>query len=285
MKVSPYDYYSHDEIKKIRSFTEDEINRMSYVKFISLIKEVNKPPGGLSYLLRLIRMMGISERSSVLDVGCNTGYVSFEVSHFTKCKVVGIDIDKDMIRTANKIKKFDSFKKRIVFKVADAKNLPFASNTFDFIIVGGSLAFIDDKLMALKEFLRVLKPWGLIGDLEFFYKRNPPKILLRKLKETLEIRIEPWNYNFWLKLYENAGFEIVYYEIMNLKMSKTYREIENYCRKIIERVPFKNGVKRVAFKKLLNYMTLFNENNKLLDGIMIIARKREYPEQIFLFSK
>jgi len=134
MKVSPYDYYSHDEIKKIRSFTEDEINRMSYVKFISLIKEVNKPPGGLSYLLRLIRMMGISERSSVLDVGCNTGYVSFELSHFTKCKVVGIDIDKDMIRTANKIKKFDSFKKRIVFKVADAKNLPFASNTFDFIM-------------------------------------------------------------------------------------------------------------------------------------------------------
>jgi hypothetical protein len=86
-------------------------------------------------------------------------------------------------------------------------------------------------------------------------------------------------------LYENNGFEIIWDKVLGLKMYRKRKEIEDYCKKMIERVPFKQNVKEVAFEKLLKYMEVFNENNKYLDCILIVARKRTYLSQVFLFYR
>jgi ubiquinone/menaquinone biosynthesis C-methylase UbiE len=108
----------------------------------------------------------------VLDVGCNTGYVSFEIARLAKCSVVGVDINKNMINAAKKMRKGDPLGYLIKFKVADVMRLPFQKETFNAVVSGGSTAFIDDKIKAIQEYKRVLKQWGFIGDINFFFCRK-----------------------------------------------------------------------------------------------------------------
>ncbi|MCR9256903.1 MAG: class I SAM-dependent methyltransferase [Alphaproteobacteria bacterium] len=49
------------------------------------------------------------------------------------------------------------------FQVADAESLPFPDNHFDRVTCRFGLMFVPDKLKALREALRVLKPGGRIG--------------------------------------------------------------------------------------------------------------------------
>ena len=268
------------------NISKEEIEKMEYVEFMAFIGEVNRPPGGISAVLEMVNLMNINENDLVLDIGCNTGYLTFEIAHLTNCKIIGIDINKNMIRQANRIKSKDSFSKKIYFKLMDARKLKFKDKSINKVVCGGSLAFIDKKEIALKEIYRVLKPWGLYGDLEFYYKNRPPKKLLNKISKILGTKIIDWDRNYWISLYENAGFEVIYHKDLGLHMYKKDREIRDYCEKMIGRLNIKDKIaKETALKKLYKYMKVFNENNKYLEGLLCICRKREYPDQVFLFYK
>ena len=96
--------------------------------------------------------------STLLDVACGTGLVSFEVAKKAK-NVYGIDIAPSMINEANK-----KIKERgidnIEFSVDDAYNLPFNSNMFDTVICNNALHNMKEPEKALSEVHRVLKHDG-----------------------------------------------------------------------------------------------------------------------------
>ena len=137
--ISPFDRFTEDEIRKIQRLTARDIEKMTYGEFVALIKEVNKPPGGVSALLELIRLMDINEEDVVLDVGSNTGYIAFELLHLTRAgKIYGLDILPEMVEAANKIKSLypPDLQKRIEFVVGDARKAPFPDNYFTKILIG-----------------------------------------------------------------------------------------------------------------------------------------------------
>jgi len=148
--------------------TPQKIKEISYVDLMAFLGEVNRPPGGKNSVRILVQNCFITKDSKVLDVGCNTGYVSFEIAHLAKCSVVGVDINGNMIKAAKKIKKKDPLGHLIKFRVADAMNLPFRKEVFDVVVSGGSTAFIEDKIRVIQEYKRVLKQWGFIADINFF---------------------------------------------------------------------------------------------------------------------
>src|SRR3989338_452160 len=101
----------------------------------------------------------ITKDASVLDVGCGNGRSIFDILPKTK-NVTGIDHDNKAVADAkNNFSKYSSIK---IIK-ADAAQLPFDSEEFDFVICMITFAnFADKKFKALEEMRRVLKDSGKI---------------------------------------------------------------------------------------------------------------------------
>ena len=256
---------------------------MNYVDLMAFLDEVNRPPGGKDSIRILIQNCFITKDSKVLDVGCNTGYVSFEIAHSVKCSVVGVDINENMIQVAKKIRMKDRFGHLIKFKVADAMNLPFLNETFDVVVSGGSTAFIEDKTKAVQEYKRVLKQWGFIADINFFYRTKPPVSLLKKLNSILDIEIEPWDINYWINLYEESDLEKYFIHVGHIK-PVSHQAVEKYCSTMAKEKQLSQSAELELKNRLLKIMSVFNENHRYLDYGIFIFRKRPYKEQISLFG-
>ena len=101
----------------------------------------------------------ITKDASVLEVGCGNGRSIFDILPKTK-NVTGIDHDNKAVADAkNNFSKYSSIK---IIK-ADAAQLPFDNEEFDFVICMITFAnFADKKFKALEEMRRVLKDSGKI---------------------------------------------------------------------------------------------------------------------------
>lgn len=96
----------------------------------------------------------------VLDVGCGIGLLDFLLSNK---KVVGVDIDFQSVREANKIRKKIKPKEDMThsFVVADLSFLPFR-DSFDVIACSEVLEHLSNDEKALKSMLFHLKQQGLM---------------------------------------------------------------------------------------------------------------------------
>lgn len=101
----------------------------------------------------------ISLDAKVLEVGCGNGRSVSDVLSKTK-NIVGVDHnDKAVADATNNFSKYSSIK---ILK-ADATQLPFNKEEFDFVICMTSFAnFADKKFKVLEEMKRVLKESGKI---------------------------------------------------------------------------------------------------------------------------
>lgn len=122
---------------------------------------------------------------SVLDIGCGGGLDSLVAAFMAGLlgKVIGIDISPEMIGRANNNLQKTSLKK-VSFQEFSGEALPFPDNSFDVVISNGVFNLIPDKLGALQEADRVLKPEGrlMIAD----------QILIGEPTKDHQTRIESW---------------------------------------------------------------------------------------------
>ena len=188
-----------------------------------------------------------------------------------------------MIETAREFQKPDPLGKLVEFKVADGMKLPFADGIFDVVFSGGSTAFIDDKERAIREYKRVLKSWGFVADINFFYKKQAPKGLISELNNLMKINIQQWDENYWLDIYEKCGLE-KYFVYKNSVKTTTAEEIKKYCSIMTDNLTIPEQARSALLKRLVPIMTLFSENNKYLNYGVFIYRKRPIEEQISLFD-
>lgn len=93
---------------------------------------------------------------TLLDVGASTGIIDNELANHFK-SVIGIDIDKDAIKFAQK----NFGKQNLTFKVDDAMNLSFKNNSFDVIICAQVYEHVPNDQKLINEIYRVLKPDGI----------------------------------------------------------------------------------------------------------------------------
>jgi|SRR3989344_124984 len=112
----------------------------------------------ISYLDKLGLSVG---KIRALDFGCGIGRLSRALTHHFK-EVHGVDISENMISLAKQHNKYD---KKCMYHANSAPDLRiFPDNFFDFIYSNITLQHIPRKysLNYVKEFLRVLKPRGII---------------------------------------------------------------------------------------------------------------------------
>lgn len=127
----------------------------------------------------------INKGETVLDIGCGAGVDTLIAAMMvgSKGSAVGIDIIPEMLRRATENLRKTALA-NITFQEASAENLPFAEASFNVVISNGVFNLILDKLKALKEVFRVLKPSGrlMIAD----------QILTTEPSDDIETRIDNW---------------------------------------------------------------------------------------------
>lgn len=266
-----------------KELTDSIIKNMSYVDFVAHLNETNRCPGGKNSIRLLAQNTFLHKDSKVLDVGCNTGYVSFELSKIIQCSITWIDINTNMIEQSQK----NNMYQNVNFLVWDGMKLDFEDNSFDLVTSGGSTVFMDDIEKWLLEYKRVCKNWGFIGDINFFYTDEIPTEIIQKINELLGIHIQPWGKDFFLNMYENIWLE-KYYIFEEKTYQPTEKELYMYCENIISDsifTQYSEEVKVCAYEKFLGYMRLFFENNKYLSyGVFIYRKQPEgFSEQVSLF--
>ncbi len=86
---------------------------------------------------------------------------------------VGIDLAENMVSIGVKKIAKKSYGSSVNMKVASALEIPFPDNTFDCVTISFGIRNVTDVTLALKEFLRVLKPYGRLLILEGTVPHNP----------------------------------------------------------------------------------------------------------------
>jgi ubiquinone/menaquinone biosynthesis C-methylase UbiE len=109
----------------------------------------------------LLIQAGIKNGHQVLDLGCGTGTFAVQMKRSTPgAKVISIDGDEQILEIARSKSRKAGVK--VEFHRCDASQLPFDNNRFDRVV--SSLFFhhliMDQKIAAIKEVFRVLKPRG-----------------------------------------------------------------------------------------------------------------------------
>ena len=109
----------------------------------------------------------IDEADTVLDIGCGAGVDTLIAATMVgpKGRVVGIDLISEMLEHARENLRKTSLN-NVSFTDASSEDLPFPDASFGVVISNGVFNLIPDKVKALKEVLRVLKPFGrfMIAD-------------------------------------------------------------------------------------------------------------------------
>ncbi|GBC61261.1 D-alanine--D-alanine ligase [Desulfonema ishimotonii] len=111
-----------------------------------------------------IGVLAPSEDSAILDLCCGQGRHALEFARRGFTSVFGLDRSHYLIVRARKINNQEGT--NVTFKEGDARKLPFASDTFDHIIIAGNsfgyFESLQDDLKILSEVRRILKPGGKI---------------------------------------------------------------------------------------------------------------------------
>jgi ubiquinone/menaquinone biosynthesis C-methylase UbiE len=143
------------------------------------------------YAADIISRLSIGDAASVLELACGTGIVTRMLRDWlpAAAKLTATDFSRPMMALAQR--KFEAGEP-VVWKQADASDLPFADAEFDAVIGQFGLMFVPDKLRAMREAKRVLKPgasflfnvWTGLEDNDFarvthetiggFFPTDPP---------------------------------------------------------------------------------------------------------------
>ena len=129
-------------------------------------------PRILAPLHRRVAEEVASRPGLILDVGTGPGALAVEIAgRCLSCRVLGIDLAPEMLRTAAQRAAEAGVGERVDFQVSDAAQLPLADGSIDAAVSTLSLHHWRDPAAVLRELWRVVRPGGrvLIYDTRFSY--------------------------------------------------------------------------------------------------------------------
>ena len=166
---------------EIGNFTQPDTSPSYFIDFLNFLdnhSDVKNLRAGI------VSRMNLSPGHKVLDLGCGIGGSTFTIAQFTGPTglAAGVDISSSLIKVAASR---SGNRSGLEFHVSDACAVPYADGFFDFAHSERVFLYLPDRLAAIHEMKRVVRPGGRLFlvdtdiDSTAIYSTNP--LLTRKM--------------------------------------------------------------------------------------------------------
>jgi SAM-dependent methyltransferase len=180
----------------------DRIAAMDYNELIGLTRETNRPPGSAESIARIAQRSFLRPGHRVLEIGTATGFTAIELARLVGCRVEAIDINPLSIEEATQRASEAGVAERVTFRLADALDTGFEAGSFDMVFCGNVTSLLADRERALAEYVRVLRPGGLLAAIPMYYLEPPPGELVAAVSRAIDVDIVPAFRDDWLRFFE-----------------------------------------------------------------------------------
>jgi ubiquinone/menaquinone biosynthesis C-methylase UbiE len=182
--------------------------KYTYLDALALLGIGGAHPGGLQLTKQIFAKENINKDTKILDSGCGTGQTSAYLAQRYGSSITALDSNNIMIEKARK--RFELLDLPIQAIVGSTENLPLQKHSFDIVISESVMAFTDIP-KTIREFKRVLKPFGRLLAVEMTLEEPLTKIEEEELKSFYQVSniltIEQWVIEF-----QKAGFQQIVIE-------------------------------------------------------------------------
>lgn len=258
---------------------------LNYVEFMAHIGQGNPSPGGLLLLRQSLRSIApVPDNGSILEIGSNTGSSLVAIAEiFRSQKVVGIDKSTAMVEECQRY--LDAMESEgwigsnATIEIANAEQLPYPNSSFDLVVSGGTLSFIDDRAKAVGEIERVLKPGGTFLSLEYgYFDLLPPHSVSNAISEVLEFDVTELTQDYWYDLHTQGSLELEGITVAepHLHRIKNPKSTVESVRKRLKRQG--KEIPKKDFDRLVSYLNVFQENERFSRIFVFMGRKYEESE-------
>jgi demethylmenaquinone methyltransferase/2-methoxy-6-polyprenyl-1,4-benzoquinol methylase len=122
---------------------------------------------------RAVKALQLGERPHVLDIATGTGDLAIDIARSCGgATVFGLDPSTKMLAIAAAKLARRGLDDRVSLVVGDAQQLPYASCEMDAATIAFGIRNVPDRLAALREMARVVRPGGRVAVLELGEPRN-----------------------------------------------------------------------------------------------------------------
>ena len=147
---------------------------------------------------------------SILDLAAGPGYLAIELARTGRFQVFGLDVSKTFVRIATENARAEGLP--IEFREGNASHMPYADESFDFVVCRAAFKNFADPVGALNEVYRVLRPGGKasIFDLRAESSREDIDALVQDMNlSALNTFWTKMTFRFFLlkNAYSNAALE------------------------------------------------------------------------------
>lgn len=130
---------------------------------------------------KLVKRLDLKKDYRVLEVGCGPGYFSPKVARaIPNGELVLTDIQREMLRKAQKRLSRKNVS-NVEYHLSNGIDFPFKDNEFDCIYMVTVIGEIENQEQYVKEFLRILRPGGIVSISE--QAGDPDKMSIKEVKK------------------------------------------------------------------------------------------------------
>jgi ubiquinone/menaquinone biosynthesis C-methylase UbiE len=164
----------------------------------------------------VVKVSGVKDNNTVLDIGCGTGLLSLKFLEKAPCNVFGVDNSANMLSLFDKKIEKLPIGKRITTRPEDASSLTFRRNTFDIVASTVTLHHLKNKYPTIKKIHDIIKPGGrfVIGDIDVdttgrLTDVRRLKKLLAFLNDELAFALKDGGVDAFRRMYDNGKKHIL----------------------------------------------------------------------------
>lgn len=158
----------------------------------------------------LFSRLSLDPYQTVLDAATGGGHTAAAIASKVR-KVVASDLTPEMLREARTLAGQHG-RRNIGFVAADAECLPFRSDAFDRLTCRIAPHHFPDVRAALSEFVRVLKPGGLVGIIDSVVPEDPALDAflngVEKVRDPTHVR--SYRVEEWIAFLQEAGLSLLH---------------------------------------------------------------------------